>query len=168
MTYFTRAAPWLRHLYTPSKTKAANPGILSNDVALTQDYAGGGYPLIDPQNWVESITTAAVAAADTVLATTGIFEVCRVLAVSYRVSAGVRPDTLVDILTGGVAVAIGDQQDGATPPPLPTFAKVVILTCPIMGPSAVLRGRHSGGDAATVVTWEVYKVIAPLGTVFYV
>jgi len=168
MSDFTRPAPWLRQLFTPSKTESANPGKLSNDVSLTHPYDGGGWPLTDPNSWATRVVTAAVALADTVLVTTGENEIFRILAVSAQVSAGVHPDMFVDISTATFAVGISAQQDGASPPPAPTNAQAFFLTTPIMGPSQSLRGKHLNGDAATVVDWRVYGVIAPIGTCFYI
>jgi len=143
MTQFTRPAPWLRQV---------------------QPYDGGGWPVEPTNQWAASFTTAAVAGADTTLLTNGANEIARLLAISFAVTAGVIPSVVVDISDGTVAVSISAFVVAAA---LGATNIGILLNTPILGPGHTLRGRHFGGDAATVVNWRVYAPKAPIGTVFY-
>jgi len=165
MSRFNRPASWLRFLFTPSQTKAPNPGELSNDVSLNQPYDGGGFPLFDPSQWAFTVKSATIASATTDLFTVPEDEIVRILAVAASVAAGVAPNvnsfattqnnTRVSLSAPLLLVANG-QRTGLT------------QLCPIIGPGHVFAGHHFGGDAATIIDWWVYFVRAPLGTVFYV
>jgi len=162
MSGFTRAAPWLRQLFTPSKTAQPNPDRLSDDVSLVQPYDGGGWPLPPGGEWALQVVTAAGAAADSVLVSVNANEIARILAVSFGRNAGVHPTLAVDVLVQQTfTVGLSAHVVSTT-----AIQTLLPISTPIIGPGHVLRGRHFGGDAATVIDWEVYFVRAPLGTVF--
>lgn len=164
MSQFVRPAPWLRHLFTPSKTRAVNPSEISEDVSIVQPYDGSGWPLMPEGEWGKSFVTVAIAAADTELLATNNREIARILAVSVARNAGVNPVCYVSVEVGGTErialTARFTPTDGIQTP--------FTLVSPIIGPNQVLIGHHLGGDAATVVAWRLYAVVVPIGTVFYV
>jgi len=157
---FSRPAPWLRQLFTPSHTTQPNPGELSGDVSLVQPYDGSGWPLFDPGEWDIATQSSVAIASTTALVTAGALEVVRILAASVRLDAGVAPVCHLQgensVVFGEDVTAVGGSEQIHVP-----------SNCPILGPTHVLYGRHHTGDAATQVTWVVYYVRAPIGTVFY-
>lgn len=163
MSGFVRPAPWLRRLFTPSQTAPVNPIEVSDDVSLIQPYDGGGYPLFDPSQWSSEVVSVAGAAATTVLYTVGAESVVRLLAAAGILSAGVVGSLHLRVEAGAISLAISPNV--ATP----AVEQVNLpLQCPVIGPGHIISGRHFGGGAATVVTWRLYLVEAPLGTVFRV
>jgi len=163
MSKFNRPSTWLRHLFTPRQTSAANPGEVSNDVSLNQPFDGGGYPLLDPTQWASVVVSATIAVDNTELLTTGPDEIIRILAISARLNAGVAPSAFIK-----VGPSTGTVPCSPTIAALTAERQALISNCPILGPSATLFGRHFGGDAATIVEWGIYMCRAPLGSVFYV
>lgn len=164
MSGFVRAAPWLRQLFTSSRTSQANPTTLSDDVSLIQPYDGGGFPLFDPGQWAVTIDSAAVAAATTNLLTVPAGNIARLIAVSAAHVAGVAPTVFAMARVPSLnELAITAQV---------TLSNVerfnLPLQCPILIAGQQLQGRHFGGNAATVVRWVFLHVLAPLGTNFTV
>lgn len=159
---FVRPAPWLRRLFTPSQTSPVNPTRVSDDVSLTQPYDGSGWPLYDPGQWVILTQSAVGTPKTTVIETVPIDRICRLLAVAVILNAGVAPSCQ---LQAGVAITLSV---GAPVVVHATEMSSVPSNTPIIGPGHSIRGRHYGGDAATQVTWYLYRVLAPIGTVFYV
>lgn len=162
MSKFVRAASWLRFLFTPAHTAQAGPVEVSDDVSLTAPYDGGGYPLFDPGQWITVTRSATVAAAITTLITVPTDSICRLLAVSTSLIAGVAPDCSVEMATQtDVNLCISELELN-----VPSGHTNIRTFCPILGPGHVLKGRHIGGDAATIVDWHVCAVIVPLGSNF--
>lgn len=164
MANFARPSSWLRQLFTPSHTSQPNPDRVSDDVSLNQPYDGGGFPLWDEGQWASFVDSGVFSASDTNLLTVPENQICRILAVSAELRAGVAPNAYVKV-AGASQVVISQW---ASPIP-PVVQRICIpLFTPIIGPTHTLIGSHHGGDAATVVRWAFYYVLAPLGTVFYV
>jgi len=165
MSKFSRSSSWLKQLFTPSTTGWREPGELASDVSLVQPYDGGGYPIQDPGQWMTKVTTAAVAVDTTVILTLGDNEIGRILGASVNRNLGVKPSCSLQIfdqngnslvVSDRILIAVNGEREGFQ------------IFSPIIGPGHSIRGRHFGGDAATVLEWLVYVVRAPLGSVFYV
>jgi len=132
---------------------------------MVQPYDGGAFPLLNSAQWSTTVTSAAAAAAQTVLITVGEKELGRLLGVSAVLNAGVKPIVSVQVFDqNGLATTISPSPlMGATP------ERVGLqIFCPIIAPGHQVLGRHSGGDAATVIKWNLYMARAPLASVFYV
>jgi len=102
--------------------------------------------------------------ASAVLMTVGEDEVFRLLMASAICTAGVQPDQTRLNVTGmnGILITVSDFMT-----PLGNEVNMGPFP-PIILPGAVLRGLYTNGDAATVVTFQIAGILAPLGTVFYV
>lgn len=165
MSKFSRPASWLRQLFTPSSTGWREPGELANDVSLVQPYDGGGFPLLDPGQWVTVVNSSAAAADTTVILNLGNLEYGRILAAGVNRTAGVLPSCSIQVFDqNGFGITVSDRILIAVNGEREGFQ----LFTPIIGPGHSIRGRHFGGDAATILEWIVYVVRAPLGSVFYV
>lgn len=162
MSRFTRSASWLRFLFTPSHTPQPGPVEVSDDVSLNQPYDGGGYPLFPSGQWRAEGAAAAGASRLQTLITVEANQICRVLAVSCNLTAGVAPDCVVVVQASGNDIVLSEtaQNVGAD------FVGLD-MHCPIVGPGHLVRGRHDNGDAATVIQWQIYYCLVPIGTVFY-
>lgn len=165
MSKFSRSASWLKQLYTPSSTGWREPGQLSPDVSLTSPYDGGAYPLLDPSQWLlGAVVSATVAAGSTTLFTVPVTEIARVLAVSATVTAGVAPQLQLQVRTLANDNVIVSESVLA----VAAIRTGIQVFTPIVGPGHLIIGRHTAGDAATIVSWDLYVARAPLGSVFYV
>lgn len=165
MSRFTRPAGWLRQLFTPSQTESPNPGLLSDDVSLVQPYDGGGYPTFAPGQWGVKVVSVTAATGEIPLLTTASNELARLLCLSATLVAGVAAKCTAVVDTGGPSGVIECAEEVTTP----AAGQILVpLAIPIMGPSHILSGNHSGGDAATIIHWRLYFCVAPLGSVFYV
>jgi len=123
--------------------------------------------MFDSQSWGVEVTSATVAVAATTLITVPALSIVRLLAVSAILDAGVAPECNLRVLQtaigANVAVVCGETIT------LPAADRIAIPNeCPIFGPDHIIQGVHQNGDAATIVTWTAYFVIAPIGTVFYI
>jgi len=124
---------------------------------------GGGWPLPDPSGILKLVASVAVAAGNTVLFTNGPNEIARVMHVAARVTAGVAPTAIVNIVGNGSTTNVV-----LTPNLLLTAERqAFVFSGPILlAPLHFLQGRHFGGDAATIVEFVWYAYVAPLGTNF--
>jgi len=164
MSRFVRPASWLRWLFTSSQTSPVNPVEVSDDVSLVQPFDGGGYPLFDPGQWGLAVASATAASGTTTVLTVPANTICRLLAASVTLNAGVAPSTYFAVVPeGGDSIGISPLETGV----LTTFHLSAELRCPILPPGAVLSGRWLGGDAATNLNWHILYVLAPIGSVFY-
>jgi len=142
-----------------------NPGVIAPEVSLVQPYDGGGVPLGDPSQSVRNVTSATVAAADTELLVTDESQCARLYTLSCFLSAGVAPSA-IGLFFHTSAGAAGAMTKLITVPAANYEALPSLVTmCP---PGHTIQGRHFGGDAATIVVWQLVCTVAPLGTVFYV
>lgn len=93
-------------------------------------------------------------------------EIARIYAANIQLSAGVSPpncyiqltnqeDANNFVIISNVVTAIAESV------PLELWATMV-------PPNTICQGRHQGGDAATITAWSMYKILVPVGTVFYV
>lgn len=163
MSEFVRPAPWLERLFTASRTEHLHPNSVDPVVSLVQPYDGSGWGISAPGQWVISqVSEVAQAARSQDIETVPEDQVCRILAASVGLTAGVAPQCNLQVVGTGTVVSLGGFVTATNENP------VLPVNTPIIGPGHIIRGRHSGGDAATVVTWYLYRVFAPLGTVFYV
>ncbi len=164
MSRFVRSASWLRFLFTPAHTKQPGPVEVSDDVSLNQPYDGGGYPLYNADQWGLETTTTVVAAFRTTILTVPNDQIARILGVSAILATGVAPDCSVEVRPrSGITIGVSEQLQNVAGNRFHSFP----LTTPILGPGQLLLGYHENGDAATSVTWGVFYVFAPIGTVFY-
>jgi len=165
MSKFTRAAPWLRHFFTPSKTSPVNPTEVSEDVSLVQPYDGSGWPLQPIGEWMSSVAPVIGATGTETLVTAGEREIVRILAVSIHLAAGVAPLSRLLIQDPNAVVGSVGVSDELTVSA--NFRSFAVRT-PILAPGHLLRGQYEGGDAATGVVWRMFICRCPIGTVFYV
>lgn len=162
MFEFVRPSPWLRHLFTPSRSQQPNPTAVSREVSLTQPYDGGGFPLFDPASWVISVQSVVSASVSTVIRLVPADTIMRVLAITARLDAGVAPLAHAQsLIVPGFSVALGADVL------LTNQLANIPCAAPIIGPGHTLRGHYHTGGAATQVTWTAYIVEVPIGTVFY-
>lgn len=164
MSRFVRSASWLRHLFTPSHTAQPGPVEVSDDVSLVQPYDGGGYPLFDPGQWSLAKNSLVGVSSVTKIYTVPSDNIVRLLGLSATRVAGAAPDCNAEVETpNGINTGLGIQVTGVGS----TFLHHIPASSPILGPGHILLGRHLGGDASTVVQWNLYFVQAPIGAVFY-
>jgi len=162
MSGFTRPAPWLRRLFTPSQ-RFDEPGILSDDVSLVQPYDGGGYALDQNTIKIISLISNVGAAQNTPLVVPGANQVVRVVCVGVFLMAGASP-TLTNLQLVAGSLRSVSSPGIAVIPPNRIF---VDNRAPILVPGISMDGSHIGGDASTQLRWEVYLLRVPIGTVFY-
>lgn len=166
MSRFTRSAPWLRHLFTPSQTESPNPGRLSDDVSLVQMYDGGGFSIPAVESWGASADSAVGASTTTDIVTAAADppEIVRVYSVGVRQLAGAgAPEVIFQVQVAGTSIT-------------PNVSSVILLTGQaqvppnwiqnlILGPGSILQGFLFNGDAATTARYTAYILRLPLGAV---
>jgi len=124
---------------------------------------GGGWPIDAGVNKTGTAQSAIGAATQTLLFTTGINEISRIVSVGCQLDAGGTPAALVSLdHVGGPTVPICEHYtiDAAYIRSMPLYTLII-------GPMVRVRGFIVGGDASTqaTFTWMEYRV--PVGTVFY-
>jgi len=164
MNKFTRSAPWLRQLFTPSQTKSSNPGSLSEDVSLVQVYDGGGFNFLSSAMWAVRVDSTPAGATDTTdILTAGPEELVRVFSVSINEEgASTTPDCIIRVrvaatATPAVSGLLAVLGNGVVPP---DFISNLVLP-----PGAVLEGLHFNGGAGTVIRYRAYFNRMPVGAV---
>jgi hypothetical protein len=147
--------------------KTTDPGIVSEDVSLVQDYAGGGYGFADASDLVTVETGVVAAQGGFVILRTSPEEIFRLISADHVLLAGGQPDVWMIVIDNGgagqsvhITQKIQGQPVGASQM-LPLAGPVVI------GPNMTITTQWTGGSALTQVTFAIYGFKAPLGTVFY-
>jgi len=171
MSSFVRPADWLRQLFTQSRTEPSNPSRVSEDVSLVQPFDGSGWGMVMPDQIVSETPNPAAASGVLLLRTTGKRNIGRILAASVELFAGVTPGHIGISMRLAGAMGVNDEVGIAVP--LTTFGGAIMkngfnITSPIIPPDFEVLGTWAGGDAATVLIFQLALVEVPLGTVFYV
>jgi len=168
MSGFTRPAPWLRQLFTSSRTGSQSPANRSDDVSLIQPYDGGGYPSAQvgvAKCFFQGGVATPAAAGGEVFYTCPANTVVRVVGLGVALAAGNAPTSLI---------AVSDETNtyvpitGVITPVTNDYLSFGVITCPILTPGMELELRWYGGSATTDhdIKWAIYS--APIGSVFYV
>ena len=164
MSQFSRRARWLNALFPASVLpQSQDPGVVSDDVSLVQQYDGGG---IGFQKVLLFETPAAGVTGFFNFVLTGPEEVFRLYQIATHAVAA-----------GGATVVTGILIDGD--PPLFNLAagQPGVLSgnstpwtdvIRMVGPNMTLQISYTGGAAGTIIGMAVYGYRAPLGTVFHV
>ena len=160
---FSRRARWLTHIFTPSQTPTTRyPDSYGDDVSLTAPYDGGGWGIPDPREMVITVLSGAAAAQrDVIVLTAGVDEIIHLLAVGGKFTAGVNPTQFnCNLFQPDAAITIG-----ASPIVVPVAVlETALVDFPkIMPPTFSLVCSYDGGDAATIVSWDVAFLRLPLG-----
>jgi len=171
LTQFSRRARWLNSLFTSSKApQISDPGTVSDDVSLVQPYDGSGYGISNPRTWVtQSLTDPAGITGQLDILTVPEDSVYRLFAASGFKVVGVNPFSFLNVIdlisTPNVACQISPiMQDIVAPDGQFSFD---IRNPIVLGPGHTLRIDYIGGSASTVMSYSVFGVLAPIGTVFY-
>jgi len=167
LSQFSRRARWLNALFPASVLpQTGDPGSVSDDVSLVQQYDGGGWAIPRLEDWfISGLTLPAAASGDTNLLTVPNDSVFRVFAIScFTVTLAVATVNVVISqlpLVGGVVVT----------PNISTLALALgqvnlDLNAMVVPPGASIRGAHFNGNGTTVLSWAMYGCLAPAGTAF--
>lgn len=170
MSQFSRRARWLNELFLQSKAPASrDPDSVSDDVSLVQQYDGGGWLIPDTPDWFHgpTLSSPAGAAGSTPLVTVPADKIFRLFAIHVFTlingQADANPIVSQSAASGGVSIA--DQVN--TPlAPLGGARTFLIGQAMILPPGTFLYGSHFNGTGTTVISWNVYGVLAPIGSVF--
>jgi len=167
MSQFTRPSDWLRQLFTPSRFGWNPPSSVSPDVSLVQPYDGGGYPTSPiGQYIIEPTNTPAAAGNMNAVQIVGPEQICRVLSVSCRATAGVLPRVFFFVRDSALTLSAVSISETITMPAL-NETQGFRLDCPIIPPGHNLGMNWVGGDVLTALTAICLVSVAPLGSVFY-
>ena len=169
MSQFSRRARWLNELFLQSKAPASrDPDSVSDDVSLVQQYDGGGWLIPDTPDWFHGpFLSPAGAAGATALLTVPEDSIFRLF--SIHVFTVVNPVATCNPIvsqfatTGGVSLA----HQLVTPlSPLGGASTFELNRAIVLPPGTFLYGSHLLGGAGTILSWNVYGCLAPIGSVF--
>lgn len=164
MARFTRPAPWIQDLFTPSRSQKDDPGIRSDDVSLIQPYDGSGWPLQPVGEWVTNKQLAAATDKSVPFSTLRDDQVSRIIALSCDLLAGANA-TAFFFIEGPANLGVGCSSRVTT---VDGELNAFEIYSPIIPPGHRLTGRYFGGDVLTVINFHAALCTVPLGTVFYV
>lgn len=167
MSQFSRRARWLQDLFPSSVApRAQDPGFLSDDVSLVQQYFDG-YAGGNELDWFHFIVTPLAAAGINNILVVDNDSIFRIMAASATGIAGVDPVARLQI-SGISPGSVGSVI--LTPEILVTTAGVVlpITNARILPPNTIIEVEHRGGNAATTIVVNVFGISVPPGTVFNV
>lgn len=170
MSQFSRRIRWLQFLFPQSVApRAQDPGQLSDDVSLVQNYDGGAYGIsaLEQPDWWTFLILATAAAGDEVVFSVPEGFIFRFMRGDYFLRAGNAPFGRFDIQsdTFGTISATEETRD-ATVGPLNTLGGPVLT--PIVPPGADIRFSYHGGNASTDILARIYGSLAPLGSVHHI
>lgn len=167
MTQFSRRAKWLNTLFPASVLpQTGDPGSVSDDVSLVQQYDGGGVGIPSRPEWFFGADSPIGAAGDVELVTMGDDEYLRL----YSVHAF----TIV-LANCQCAPSVIDLQ--SVPNGVCQLAPLILtlgiglgsvvfaLNQSIIGPGMSLRMSHFGGGGATSLRYRAYGLRLPVGAV---
>ena len=170
MTQFSRRVRWLNVLFPASKApQVRDPGSVSDDVSLVQQYDGGAWNFNNPSRWLQQEDSPVGATGDTDFFTVPEGEIYRMFSMhGFRLIAGnsnFQPQVadLTSVPNVITAIAPSISVPGGTGNAVP------LLTNPVIIPAGLtLRVQHFQGDATTQNRYSIYGCFAPAGAVFSV
>lgn len=191
MSQFSRRAKWLNALFPASVApQITDPGDVSSDVSLVQQYDAGGlgfsqmtYPaefvanatalpltINTPEMSIRDIRTAigAVVASDFFII--GPDVVCRLYGLGFVRTGGVGTSVTQFRVIAPAGSGISEHQimltENVDTVALPNPLRVTPPLYPLLLPGTMIMMQHNTGDAATQYRCTFYMCIAPLGTIF--
>lgn len=167
MSQFSRRAKWLNALFPASVLpQASDPGVVSDDVSLVQQYDGGSWPIPAIEDWFFGpFISVAGATGSTQIFQVPEDQVLRIFSIHVFTvinnQAPAAPIISPD-LTGGVLI-----NDPVITDPVAQGTTCFPLNRAIVAPpGSFIRGDHFGGSPTTQLSWSMYGCLAPLGSVF--
>lgn len=165
MSLFSRRARWLNDLFPASVApQSSDPSRLSEEVSLVQPYDGSGWDLVNPDDWITTLTLAVGASGNENIRRIDDRNVFRFLSVDVILVAGLAPTSFRIRVT-----ANGVEEVAVTGNVIPlTDGSAIRPVSPIIGPSTRILAVYVGGDVLTQIRVNLYGLEVPLGSVFYV
>ena len=165
MSQFSRRARWLTQLFPSSiAPRSRDPGVLSDDVSLVQQYFDG-YSQGNELDWYRFIITPASASGTDNIFSVAEDNIFRLLGASATRIAGANALMRLSIFgfsPGSVgSVIISEEQT------IDAFGSILALNTPILPPNTTVEVVRTGGDAASIFSVNVFGIEVPLGTVFH-
>ena len=173
MTQFSRRARWLNSIFPASVVpQVQDPAVVSDDVSLVQPYDGGGIALSRGSAFHRFDTTSGASGETGVIFTTGEEEVARIYAAQvFSIALGAaipNCELVISPVLGNVACAITEV---AVAPAVSDLAHEFLMKGAgglMVPPEHEIQYSYEGGTAvSTLLSFTVYAVIAPIGSVFY-
>jgi len=170
LSQFSRRARWLNIFFPQSVAPASrDPGRLSDDVSLVQQYDGGGYGFAAEveEEFIDVTQAVAGASGAYLLLQIPDDEILKILGCDSITQGGNAPTdaqiTVQPTTPGGQPVSIS-QSEGLSA----IGAQFTSWTfhAGVYGPDLDVQFRFSGGNAGTITRTKMYFKRAPLGTVF--
>ena len=173
MTQFSRRARWLNTLFPASKApQVRDPGVVSDDVSLVQQYDAGGYAF-QKTDFFKAFPAQAAGNVDVM--ETGPDEIIRVLAISAHNIVDPKPrnfllwiSTVGALSSGawgtygnGVYYEVGSNIMNNDPTAYTNMP-------PVLPPSTRIQFSYTTGSVLTEVVVTALFIRAPIGTVFVV
>lgn len=174
MSQFSRRARWLNTIFPASVVpQTTDPASVSDDVSLVQPYDGGGVPSVIGAGAFHRFDTTSGASAEIgIIFTTGPEEIARIYAAmvfSIALGAAIPNCGLfISPVLGNVACALAETIAAPAVADLAAQFNMQGAGGLMVPPNHEIQYHYEGGTAvSTLLSFTVYAVVAPLGTVFY-
>lgn len=171
MSQFSRRARWLNSLFPASVLpQSQDPGEISDDVSLVQNYDGGGWGFPAPDDFIVNSPILDGVTGVHIYFTLPVDEYARLVAMSLGFIGGagatvVYPNIIDDEGTGNqvfCATPLQVNQGFLGPGGFESFRNLATH----VPPGGQMRVEWINGAVGTTFTVQLYTCRAPLGTVF--
>jgi len=171
LSQFSRRARWLNFLFPASVLpQSTDPGLVSDDVSLVQNYDGGGWGFAKPDDFIINSPILDGATGRHIYFTLPVDEYCRLVAMSLAFIGGggntvIQPDIIDDEGTGNqvfIATPLQVNQGFLGPGGFESFRNLATH----IPPGGQLGVQWLNGAAGTTFTVQAFFARAPVGAVF--